>query len=48
MESWKTTLFEHFAGSKTLNGCIYKVDKFFVPYKRANVWYEMKFEHNLN
>jgi hypothetical protein len=48
MESWKTTLSEHFAGSRQVKPRYYKVDRFFVTYKRWNVWYEMRFEHNLN
>ena len=48
MESWKTTQSEHFAGGTTITSRYYKVDKFFITYKRWNVWYEMKFHHNLN
>lgn len=48
MQSWKTTLFEHFAGSRMIRGRYYKVDKFFITYMKRDVWYEMKFEHNLN
>lgn len=48
MDSWKATLFEHFAGNKQVLPRFYRVDKFFITYKRYNVWYEMLFEHNLN
>ncbi len=48
MESWKTTLFEHFTGNRQVQPRFYRVDKFFVTYRRFNVWYEMRFEHNLN
>gem|GEM_PF-2854030 len=48
MDSWKATLFEHFAGSRQVMPRFYKVDKFFITYKRFDIWYEMLFEHNLN
>lgn len=48
MQSWKTTLFEHFAGSKNVQTTYYRVDKFFVTYQRYEVWFEMRFVHNLN
>jgi hypothetical protein len=48
MHSWKTTQYEHFVGKKILFCKRYQVDKFFVTYMRYNVWFEMKFEHNLN
>jgi hypothetical protein len=49
MDSWKTTQFEMFTSKNFDVMCkFYKVDKFFVTYKRWNIWYEMKFEHNLN
>ncbi len=48
MESWKTTLFEHFTGNKQIKARYYKVDRFFITYIRKEIWYEMKFEHNLN
>ncbi|WP_165958099.1 hypothetical protein [Segetibacter sp. 3557_3] len=48
MSSWKTTQYEHFIGKKILFCHRYKVDKFYVTYQRYDVWFEMKFEHNLN
>jgi hypothetical protein len=48
MDSWKTTLYEQFAGNRQVLSRYYRVDKFFITYKRFNVWFEMRFEHNLN
>ncbi len=48
MQSWKTTQSEFFCGSQIITCGYFKVDKYFVTYQRYNIWYEMKFEHNLN
>lgn len=48
MQSWKTTQMEHFAGNRSLRSGYYKLDRFFITYKRWNVWYEMRFNHCLN
>jgi len=48
MQSWQCTVHEHFLGNKQLVNKFYRVDRFFVTYKRWDVWYEMKFNHVLN
>ena len=48
MQSWKTTQYERFTGYRILFTKRYQVDKFFITYKRWDIWFEMKFEHNLN
>ena len=48
MKSWKTTQYQHFSGSSAVLCAYFKIDKFFVTYKRWDVWYEMKFDLVLN
>jgi hypothetical protein len=48
MQSWQCTVHEHFVGSKQFATRYYRVDRFFVTFKRWDVWHEMRFSHVLN